>query len=322
MKKDYSVIDFAKFILSIGIISIHTLNTEQPAGFIVNIIARIGVPLFLVFTGFFMRETIRNSDYKKAALYVKRIITIYLIWCVLYIPLNADKLFYPSTLIKKALMMIQKFLFVGVSIHLWYLPASAIAVLLLTFLYNKLNRKLLYVIVIGLYVFAMLGDSYYGILPFVIKRFMNLYIYYFGGTVTSFSWTLIFVLFGVELADKKHQANPWYFAVIYVLFIAEHVVLEYSGIARDHNMSILLLLLVPILFNCILQLEEKGITIQHGFMYRKLSLLIYLIHLFVRQLFMWESLQKSFLLFALTTIFSVAISYIWYLVSTRKQMNA
>lgn len=116
MRKQYSSIDVAKLICAIMVIAIHTqpfsryIWLDRGAG----IITRLAVPFFFVTTGFFLNF----SDAKKVRKYVVRLIVLYIIWTIVYLPFSFSSL------------SVKKFLITGIVEHLWYLPAAIVAVFL------------------------------------------------------------------------------------------------------------------------------------------------------------------------------------------------
>jgi len=84
-------LDIARLIASLFIIAIHTypLNSiNQTLDYMITrVLARIAVPLFLMITGYFL---LPKAAKKKEVLvtYTKKIMKIYLVCILLYLPLN------------------------------------------------------------------------------------------------------------------------------------------------------------------------------------------------------------------------------------------
>lgn len=114
MRKQYSGIDVAKLICALMVIAIHTqpfshhVWLDRGAG----IITRLAVPFFFVTTGFFLDF----SNTKKVMKYIVRLIVLYAIWTIIYLPFSS--------------ISVKKLLLTGIVEHLWYLPAAIIAVFL------------------------------------------------------------------------------------------------------------------------------------------------------------------------------------------------
>lgn len=117
MRKQYSGIDITKLICAIMVIAIHTqpfirnVWLDRGAG----VITRLAVPFFFVTTGFFLDF----SDTKMVKKYVFRLLVLYAVWTVIYLPFSS--------------LSISKLLLTGVVGHLWYIPAAMLAVLLTWF---------------------------------------------------------------------------------------------------------------------------------------------------------------------------------------------
>ena len=119
-KQVYTAIDYAKFILAILVVGIHTepfgFNFWLDKGF--GIITRLCVPFFFVCSSFFF--FIKGKD-KNAAAYLKRITLLFLIWSLVYLPFDLDLLSG-----KDVWEVISYYWWLGPRHALWYLSGSII----------------------------------------------------------------------------------------------------------------------------------------------------------------------------------------------------
>ena len=122
MKKQITLDKF-KIICAILIIAIHTypfLSINENLDFIfTHIFCRIGVPFFLMVTGFFvLPKALENRE--SLIKYTIKIIKIYVICILLYLPINI----YAGKLSGIGVTVILKEIFIkGTFKHLWYYPA-------------------------------------------------------------------------------------------------------------------------------------------------------------------------------------------------------
>lgn len=84
-------IDVWRFIVSFLIVAIHISPFEKISPefdfFFTRILGRIGVPLFLMITGYYVLDK-SLEDINKLKEYTKKILKIYLFCIILYIPIN------------------------------------------------------------------------------------------------------------------------------------------------------------------------------------------------------------------------------------------
>lgn len=91
MREEYRGIDYFRFISALLVIAIHTsplLSYSAYADFILTrIIARVAVPFFLMTTGFFLFQN-QETVFGKVKNFTKRIVVLYCISVLLYLPIN------------------------------------------------------------------------------------------------------------------------------------------------------------------------------------------------------------------------------------------
>ena len=86
MSTTYTAIDFTKFILSFLVIIIHS-NAYQ---LVSEDICALAVPVFFVFSGFFLYKSYvsSNKNINKLKSYLYKVIKLYLVYTSIYIPLT------------------------------------------------------------------------------------------------------------------------------------------------------------------------------------------------------------------------------------------
>ena len=150
------------------------LSISENADFILTrIIARIAVPFFLMVTGFFILPSLmtKKPNYEKVFKSIKKTLKLYLVAIILYLPLSI----YSGQVTFTFKEIINDLLFNGTFYHLWYLPATIIALLLVVLLLKKLKLTTVFFITGILYLIGLFGDSYYGLIVNVpvISDFYN-----------------------------------------------------------------------------------------------------------------------------------------------------
>lgn len=142
-QQNYNAIDLAKFICSILVIAIHVsvfgASKEADTVFYINFViknwlARIAVPFFFVTSGYllYLKMSAECISITRIKQYCIRILRLYIVWSIIYLPIVIKEFIGNGVnLFKDLLNYIQNFLFMGSCLHLWYLNAILIAVIML-----------------------------------------------------------------------------------------------------------------------------------------------------------------------------------------------
>ncbi len=160
-KKEYKGIDITKFIMAILVIACHAnlyTNYDGTIGTIYLLVLSCVVPYFFITNGFFMykdEETFENKLWDN----LKKIIKLYIIWNIIYLPISIyDYAVNGYSVIKAIILYIRDFLFIGdhfFSWPLWYLLGFIYALIALIILKKlKLNDKKIFIITMLTYIFA------------------------------------------------------------------------------------------------------------------------------------------------------------------------
>lgn len=89
-KKQKSNVDIMKFILSIMVVCIHTgVTSLMPAeiGKLFNSIFNLAVPIFFVYSGYFLSCEDKLIKKDKLVKYSKHIVKLYILWSAIYLPI-------------------------------------------------------------------------------------------------------------------------------------------------------------------------------------------------------------------------------------------
>lgn len=208
--RNYTV-DLFKFISSLLIIGIHTnlfvdINDTLNFAF-VDIICRLAVPFFAVCSGYFLSKSLSKNEYGAKPIKKQewKMIKLYALWAVLYLAYSIP------TWIKSGWMSFGAFkdyalatVTQGCHYHLWYL-ISLIYALPLFYLCARFikNRKLLFVLMIALYIIKAISYGYARWLPTFIQTIFGI-----GGKFSALFdavfLLLPLLLLGFFISQKKH----------------------------------------------------------------------------------------------------------------------
>lgn len=276
----YTGIDYFRFIAAFLIIAIHTspLSSFSETGdfILTRIIARVGVPFFLMTSGFFLIYGYAcNADKLRA--FVKKTALIYGVCIAVYIPVNIyNGYFSMDNLLPN---IIKDIFFDGTMYHLWYLPASIIGGILAWFFVKRYGFWRALAITSILYVIGLFGDSYYGIAENV-PALENFYGYLFevsDYTRNGIFFAPVFFVMGGIIADKESSFSfRQCLAGCGICFggmFAEAMILHNLGVQRHDSMYFMLLPCMYFLFTALTFSRGKRVVFL-----RTSALLIYIIH--------------------------------------------
>lgn len=212
-------LDYFKILLATLVITIHMqpLFTQGSLlGWLIsNGISRIAVPCFFIINGYFIFSKI--TDKKAIFKYLKRLLIIYIVWALIYLPFTFGGSI-PKTLLN---------LFVGYY-HLWYVPALIIGVALLFILKKFIrNNYVLLFIAIALYFIGSIIQY-----SFVSTSMAELLLYR-NALFDAFPY--IFIGFFIHsIKDKLSDSN---FSMVYVLFAVTLCTLFFESYLAYHNLT-------------------------------------------------------------------------------------
>ena len=300
--EDYRFIDIFKFFCAFLIIGIHT-SPFQEIGLLNNafgMLTRIAVPFFFVSSSFFLFR--RDFSWKRIANYCKRMLLLYFIYSAVYV---IDELLSGQFVLNEFLI---KFFISGYQ-QLWFLQQSVIAVLMISFFTNIIRKPLL------LYAFAAIFYIF-GVMLFTYRPLVNnipVVQLYHSSIVSQIIFERSWVYYAVP-----YMAIGYYFAnnsfakktssavgivVSFVLLAIE----GYIGINIIHvSNTVLWFSVIPLsffIFSFVAQVRIKGDI--HMVSLRRLSTLIYCIHLLVVYLLGFLNIPLHFLLFMAVSIISL-----------------
>lgn len=298
-KLNYQNLNILKYILSILIIILHLrpfLNSSNELDLAFNnIVTRICVPIFFIITGYFVAKKEKtNKNYIKE--YIKKIIPLYLVWSLLYIPVIVGTIIQYLPIINEYISKINITLplliilsivllpiivlvalcYTGVYYHLWYFPATIFSLLVLKKWKQKFNIKYLLVISFILLLFGA-TETYYGVLPLSIKRTISYYYNIFFTTRNFLFFGLFYVVLGYYVGTKEKAYSKYCFLKLIVSFF----LLTFEAILlhdTDRLNSNILLSCVPLTYYLFISSIYITNKMKSNFQFGTYSKYYYLIH--------------------------------------------
>ncbi|NBH14249.1 acyltransferase [Lachnospiraceae bacterium] len=282
-RKNYAAIDNFRLTAALLIVAIHTSplkSFSETADFLVTYcFGRIGVPFFLMVTGYFVLAPYQRgiAGIRSIGKFLRKTAILYGISTLLYLPLKI----YSGNFSLDAGQWLKEVFFDGTFYHLWYLPAVIMGCLLLIVLLRCCSPLSISAAVFVLYVIGVFGDSYYNLIcevP-VLKAV-------YGGIFQVSSYTRngiflapAFLWMGVVLANgkvrlSKTQAEAG-FLISMAFMLAEGFVSFYFKWQKHNSMYFMLIPVMFFLFEFLL--SEHGTELN---MARDLSMYIYILHPF------------------------------------------
>lgn len=335
-QQEYNVIDIVKFICALLVVAIHISPLGASEIRIIELsnyaikhcFARIAVPFFFASSGFFL---FRKTDYNNFSMepvkkYVIKLLKLYAIWTVIYLPLKIKSIIsYEKGIALGILDYLRDCVFDGSYDHLWYLPALIFATLIVSFLiYKKVKLKNILLISAVFYAAGLLTQSWFGIIEPLRSMAPALWSVFrfakeiFVTTRDGLFDGMIFVGIGAYIAYEgfnipKKKALAGFF-ISYALLFAESFFVTGMHIIREHDIYIFLVPLTYFAFGLASswRLPSKSSVFKT---LRKLSGLIYFIHMWIKRIIAKLSatyelnIEKTCLFFLVVALISVLLSF-------------
>ncbi len=322
-----------RIVAAIFVVAIHTLPFAQinPRAEVIftRTIARVGVPFFFMIIGFFVLRN-QKRDFSKISRYLFKILFLYLVATFIYIPIIIYSKGYPTTdVVRESLKM---FFFDGTFYHLWYFPAAIIGLIIVTPLVNIIRGFALLIVTI-LYIFGLLGDSYYFIShssPF-LSNIYNCLFRIFDYTRNGIFFAPMYIYLGSLISlNRRGNRTVGYafvlFALSSILMILESLYIHSHFELRHDSMYIFLPFVVFSLFEILKQFSGK-----RSYLSKDVSMLTYIIHPFFIVLVRFfvkffpqysYIVERNYMLFIVVAITSLIFSYIYALIKNSRRRYA
>ena len=270
-------IDIWRFIVSFLIVAIHISPFAKISPefdfFFTRILGRIAVPLFLMITGYYILDR-ALKDKQVLVDYTKKILKIYLLCILLYLPTNI----YMGSFKNIDIITILKDFFInGTLYHLWYFPALILGIWITYYFIKKLGNRKTFITVIVLYIIGLLGDSYYGLTRNVC---VLSYIYDFIFKISDYTrnglfYAPIFLYLGYFIKIKRvnNKKSFLYSVLFFIGMTIEATILHKFNLQKHDSMYILLIPTMYVLFDYLINISNT-----QNLKLRNVSTIIYIFH--------------------------------------------
>lgn len=241
-------IDLLKIVLALFVVGlhIHFLKDSYPtvSYLLVNGLFRLGVPVFLIITGYYYSYV---NDFSKLKKWLFRIFILYSIWTVIYIPLWKEGEAVTNIVFGYH--------------HLWYLNGTLFAGILLFFLRNKSPKLLILLVFLSFicgYAIQYLGNSHF--FEGETNELFNRYPMYRNFLFDCFPFLAIGFLIKKYEWDVKRNPSLWLVLLSVTAVIAEAFVnIQIFKLSKKESVDLLFSLLIacPLLFIYFKNLKYK-----------------------------------------------------------------
>lgn len=278
----YKTLDLTKFILSFLVIAIHAaLISSKTSYFLLNHVWHLAVPIFFLISGFFIFKNYKKEGIKKIDLYIKKLIKLYILYTIIYLPLTLIGCFENNTpFLMDILIFIQKVLFVGENYYswpLWYLLALIISTIITrTLLYFKI--RIINIFFLGLFLtLTGICVNYFIHTPTntfidnIIFIYKKIFITTRNGFFVGFGYVstgLLLACYEEYLSKYLNKNLKW----LYILFIISYIT-YYNNIPLSLNILSTIVFILLLLNNNI----YNGIN---NIWLRNMSTIIYFFHMY------------------------------------------
>ncbi len=306
-----ATMDIAKLMMALLVVGIHTepfgFNVWMDRGF--GIITRLCVPFFFTASSYFYWV---KKGTKPVIRYILRLALLYLIWTIIYLPLDIHKLGTWSFM-----ECVDIFLWSGYR-HMWYISCSIIGFLIVYLLSRRFNAKTVLAIS---FVFLFIGCCKSTWLP-LIRQMSNLHLYDFLGSRNGLFYAFPYMALGKYIAEYKSQTKR---RIIYAKLCASMLLLILESfifvVKYQTNSTILWLSVFPATFYLFQLLLTYNISIKKevSVRARNVSTLIYFLHPYF--ILAFAGVLSNIPLFIVVSACSLVASYIIVRVSKVKNLG-
>ena len=331
----YQGIDVMKFIMALFIVVLHThpfVDVNDTLSFLTtDIMGRVSVPFFFAATGFLLEKQIGQQKEKREIIapYIRKLLILYCIWTVVYLPIIIyEKIIVSDTsLVYDVFAIVRDFFFTGSYAQLWYLPATAVGLVIVYVLRKYAGERGCSILLFILFCMGLLTQSYFGLLLKIVPvdgllwKLMKLVKMAMVTCRNGIFFGGIFLYMGMWIArcniKVKTFAAVFGLSVSIVFFTAEASCLQKIGMVREQDMYLMLLPVVFFLILFALSLTVKADTV----FLRKMSINIYFVHMifkFIYRTLIEEHHDYGLRFFGFVLCGTLIVSYVMYLFGKRR----
>ena len=287
-RKNHYGLDIAKFVCAVMIISAHFVSERCSFPRIIDLIFSLyifAVPFFFTCSAFLFFKKLNSlngsreqKDYFKS--YQKRIWVMYLGWSIIYWLFRVAGYILYGTDVHEVLSAIHGSIVFSTYSTIWFLPAMAFANMVVYALRN-INKYVLALIGIVLYIICCLGYSYRGILATMpvlyeaIKQYEYIFISIRGGLFNGVPFTIIGLFIATRKRAQRMSINLILTVVFALLTVIEAFICN-SYFKGDGPGTDTMIMLLPTEFFAVSFLIQLNLQKRKIYLYmRKLSIVMF-----------------------------------------------
>lgn len=231
-KKQYYGLDVVKFFLAVLVAERHVVQIYFGASskwriLLNNWLSNLAVPMFFTIAGFFLFQKLESGKWeenkKQVFRYCRRILSMYVIWTILYLPTDIQNWGGYRNLTKSQLLSwVQSFFFCSTIPQLWYLPALALACFLVWLAWEK-GMKLWQILAVGAVLLLcgyLMDNWYYNCrFPEALQRLVLGYRKLFLTFRNGIFYGIFYVALGLLFAKTTWRPPFWCASFGFVFFV-------------------------------------------------------------------------------------------------------
>ena len=291
-KTQYYGLDLLKFLMALLVAARHVIQIYYPAEsrwrlVIGNWLSNLAVPVFFVIAGFLLFKKLTNTDWTIIRRYVCRILKLYILWCIIYWPIDIYNWHQSGEpVLKTILFYFQSFLFSSTITQLWYLPALATACLIVWAGYKAgLKIWMLLLLTSLLFIFGCSCNNQYFLehSPRKIQEFIHWYAPIFLTTRNGVFYGSLYVTLGLWFSRKQWHMPPLLAAVGSLIFLG----VMYKEVSTFSNANMVFSAVPTVVCLVELAMGLKGTSSRFFLFLREQSQWIYFSHYYFIHLFSW-----------------------------------
>lgn len=291
-KTQYYGLDLLKFLMALLVAARHVIQIYYPAEsrwrlVIGNWLSNLAVPVFFVIAGFLLFKKLTNTDWTIIRRYVCRILKLYILWCIIYWPIDIYNCHQSGEpVLKTILFYFQSFLFSSTITQLWYLPALATACLIVWAGYKAgLKIWMLLLLTSLLFIFGCSCNNQYFLehSPRKIQEFIHWYAPIFLTTRNGVFYGSLYVTLGLWFSRKQWHMPPLLAAAGSLIFLG----VMYKEVSTFSNANMVFSAVPTVVCLVELAMGLKGTSSRFFLFLREQSQWIYFSHYYFIHLFSW-----------------------------------
>ena len=291
-KTQYYGLDLLKFLMALLVAARHVIQIYYPAEsrwrlVIGNWLSNLAVPVFFVIAGFLLFKKLTNTDWTIIRRYVCRILKLYILWCIIYWPIDIYNWHQSGEpVLKTILFYFQSFLFSSTITQLWYLPALATACLIVWAGYKAgLKIWMLLLLTSLLFIFGCSCNNQYFLehSPRKIQEFIHWYAPIFLTTRNGLFYGSLYVTLGLWFSKKQWHMPPLLAAAGSLIFLG----VMYKEVSTFSNANMVFSAVPTVVCLVELAMGLKGTSSRFFLFLREQSQWIYFSHYYFIHLFSW-----------------------------------